>query len=222
MAFLIISSLLILVQLSVRVNTDESNLDCFPSIMVPRNMVWRARVMDILMINCTVVSEVHCWKNIEVSWCRITEINECRHFHSKHTITGWKSITESKRLLFLIFWKISFQDAGLYRCEMISPTSSMSHAINVTVTDIHTDCDVVSTETITAGTPAVTVPVTDITHTHLIGEKWFYVICFSVFGVALFLAVLLIMSRGLKKFLEDEVTMTTVTYEETEKSSVQD
>ncbi|XP_053495680.1 uncharacterized protein LOC128616861 [Ictalurus furcatus] len=322
MASLIISSLLILVLLSVSANTDESDPDCIPSLMVPRNTMWRVRVSDHLKINCTVVSESHCWKNVDVSWCRIDNKSECRYLkHSDHILTGWRSITESKRMSFLIFWKISMQDAGLYRCEIKSPTPTVSHAINVIVTESDPDCtpsitvprnrvwrarvtdflminctvvseshcwknmevswcriddkngcrplkhssnihivtelrsisdskrtsfvifwkismqdaglyrcEITSPEhtvnhtinvTVT-GTPAVTVNVTDETHTPLSGEKWFYVIYFSVFVFALILAVPLVLSRGLKKFLKDEVTMTTVTYEEAEKSSVQD
>ncbi|XP_047673664.1 uncharacterized protein LOC125138368 isoform X2 [Tachysurus fulvidraco] len=178
MVILIISSLLILVLLGVR--TDESNQDCLPYAMVPRNTVWSARVTERLMINCTVVSKPNCW-NIAVSWCKLEMNNECIYLtHSTHTSTVWGNITGSKRLFFLIFWEISLQDSGLYRCEIQSPAPSMSHAINVTVTDYNA----VSTETITEGSSVT--PVT-----------------------------------GLKKFLEDEY-MTTVIYEETEKSSVQD
>ncbi|XP_060745179.1 uncharacterized protein LOC132858721 isoform X3 [Tachysurus vachellii] len=188
--------------------------------MVLRNTARSARVTDLLMIYCTVVSEPNCWNNIAVLWCRIDINNKCRSLtHSTHTSTEWRNITKSKRVLFLIFWEISLQDSGLYRCEIRSPAPSVSHAINVTVTDIHIDYNAVSTETITKGSPVT--PVTDITNTHLSSEKWLYVIYFSVFVVALILAVPL-MSRGLKKFLEDEDTMTTVIYEEADKSSVQD
>ncbi|GAA6074488.1 uncharacterized protein LOC113657158 isoform X4, partial [Tachysurus ichikawai] len=110
-----------------------SNLDCFPSLMVPRNTVWSARVKDQLMINCTVVSEPNCWNNIAVSWCKIDMKNEYRSLY--HTSTGWRTISESKRVFFLIFWEISLQDSGLYRCKILSPAPSVSHAINVTVTD---------------------------------------------------------------------------------------
>ncbi|XP_047673662.1 uncharacterized protein LOC113634778 isoform X6 [Tachysurus fulvidraco] len=127
----------------------------------------------------------------------------------------WRTISEWERLFFLIFWNISLQDSGLYNCEILTPVHTMGHVINVTVTDYNA----VSTETITEGSPVT--PVTDITNTHLSSEKWLYVIYFSAFVVALILAVPL-MCRGLKRFLEDEDTMTTVIYEETEKSSVQD
>ncbi|XP_047673651.1 uncharacterized protein LOC113657158 isoform X2 [Tachysurus fulvidraco] len=218
MAILIISSLLILVLLGVR--TDESNLDCFPSMWVPRNTVWSARVTERLMINCTIYSEPNCWNNIAVSWCKLDMNKECIYLtHSTHTSTVWRNISESKRVLLLIFWEISLQDSGLYRCIILSPVHTMSHNINVNVTDIHIDYNAVSTETITEGSPVT--PVTDITNTHLSSEKWLYVIYFSAFVFALILAVPL-MCRGLKKFLEDEDTMTTVIYEEAEKFSVQD
>ncbi|KAF4084719.1 hypothetical protein AMELA_G00109090, partial [Ameiurus melas] len=74
-------------------NDFKSDPDCTPSITVPRNTVWRARVTDFLMINCTVVSESHCWKNMEVSWCRIDDINGCRplkHSSNIHIITEWR------------------------------------------------------------------------------------------------------------------------------------
>lgn len=109
--------------------------DCIPSIMVPRNTAWKVRVMTSLKINCTVDTESHCRKNVDVSWCRIDNKSECRSLkHSDHITTEQRSITESKVMLFLIFQNISMQDAGLYRCEIKSLTPTVSHAINVTVT----------------------------------------------------------------------------------------
>lgn len=113
----------------------ENNADCFPSIRVPRNTVWKAREMDKLKINCTVENESKCWNKIYFTWCRIGLKNECIHLnHSNHTTTEWTRINESTILLFLIFQNVSMQDTGLYRCKILSPAPSVSHAINVTVT----------------------------------------------------------------------------------------
>ncbi|KAF5894575.1 B- and T-lymphocyte attenuator-like, partial [Clarias magur] len=188
---------LMLVLFSLSADTRESGSDCIPFIRLPRNTAWRARVTDVLMINCTVVSESHCWENIAVTWCRIDDKNGCRPLiHSNHTSTEWRSVSESERLSVLIFRKISVQDSGFYRCEITSPVASVSHSISVTVTDP------VSTQITTAGSPAVTVPVT--VKTPLSVEVQFSVIYISVFVVAVVLTAPLIMSRGGKKCQKDE------------------
>ncbi|KAF5888230.1 B- and T-lymphocyte attenuator-like, partial [Clarias magur] len=154
-----------------------SGPDCLLSLKVPRNTAWRARVTDVLMINCTVVMEPNCWENIAVTWCRIDDNHECRPLiHSNHTSTVWRSVSESERLSVLIFWSIYTQDAGLYRCEIKSPTPAVSHSISVTVT----------------------------VKTPLSVEVQFSVIYISVFVVAVVLTAPLIMSRGVKKCQKDE------------------
>uniref|UniRef100_A0A3B4D1G5 Ig-like domain-containing protein n=1 Tax=Pygocentrus nattereri TaxID=42514 RepID=A0A3B4D1G5_PYGNA len=113
----------------------EPVLDCIPSLRVPRNTVWKSPEKETLKINCTVTTESHCWKNVSVSWCKIEDTDHCRPLnHSNHTGTGWRNITEKERKFFLIFWSLSLQDAGLYRCKSDGPVFTTSHVINVTVT----------------------------------------------------------------------------------------
>ncbi|CAM4486176.1 unnamed protein product [Leuciscus chuanchicus] len=123
---------LLLLSLSVRGTTNRSEeLQCVQRIKVPRNTVFRACVMTQLKINCT-VSLHGCHRSPRVSWCKIYE-NVCNALnHSVYIKTGWKNITEHEGMAFLIFLNISMEDAGLYRCK--EGDSSVSHAINVTVT----------------------------------------------------------------------------------------
>ncbi|KAL7852501.1 hypothetical protein SRHO_G00182860 [Serrasalmus rhombeus] len=115
----------------------EPALDCIPTLRVPRNTVWKSPEKETLKINCTVTTESHCWKTVSVSWCKIEDTDHCRPLsHSNHTGTGWRNITEKERKFFLIFWSLSLQDAGLYRCKSDGPVFTPSYAINVTVTGI--------------------------------------------------------------------------------------
>ncbi|XP_017570593.1 uncharacterized protein LOC108437767 [Pygocentrus nattereri] len=146
--FQIISSLAVLLWVSfICGKTQEPVLDCIPSLRVPRNTVWKSPEKETLKINCTVTTESHCWKNLSVSWCKIEDTDHCRPLnHSNHTGTGWRNITEKERKFFLIFWSLSLQDAGLYRCKSDGPVFTTSHGINVTVTASDTDVEVVSNE----------------------------------------------------------------------------
>lgn len=95
--------------------------------------MWNIQEMKSLKINCTV--ESHCWKIIDVSWCRIDDKNECGPLINwNHLTTEWKNINENKQMFFLVFHNVSMQDSGLYRCKIKSPTPTVSHTINVTVT----------------------------------------------------------------------------------------
>lgn len=115
-----------------------SEPNCDVSIMVPRNTVWKVHAMDKLKINCTVDIKSRCLKNMTAKWCRIDDDNTCRPLkYSNYTTINWTQVTNSQRQMFLIFHNISMQDAGLYRCEIQSPATVISHSINVTVTGKH-------------------------------------------------------------------------------------
>lgn len=187
-------------------NTTGTHPDCIPSIMVPRNTLWKVRVMTSLKINCTVDTESHCWKNVDVSWCRIDNKSECRSLkHSDHITTEQRNITESKVMLFLIFQNISMQDAGLYRCEIKSLTPTVSHAINVTVTDDVPDCTtdykVVTQENNT----------TNISNPNVENKEWLqsYVYICSGIGALLLIVVVVcvavIRCRGRKKYIKQKI-----------------
>ncbi|XP_053085712.1 B- and T-lymphocyte attenuator isoform X1 [Pangasianodon hypophthalmus] len=187
-------------------NTNESDLDCIPSIMVPRNTVWKAPVMKSLTINCTVDSESHCWKNINVTWCRIDDKNECRALNrSNYTTNEWEKVNKNKRLLFLIFHNISMKDAGLYRCRINSPTPTVSHSINVTVTDYVPDCNTDS--------KVVTVENNTTNSSNPIVAKKEplqpYVYIYSGIGVLLLVvvvvSVIVIWCRGQKKSIKEKI-----------------
>jgi len=101
-------------------------------IRVPRNTLFRARVMTKLKINCTVTQPEGCHRSPQVSWCKIYG-NDCKALnHSNYTETEWKNVTEHEGMAFLTFLKLSMEDTGLYRCK--EGDNSVSHAINVTVT----------------------------------------------------------------------------------------
>uniref|UniRef100_A0A3B1KJP0 Uncharacterized LOC103042156 n=1 Tax=Astyanax mexicanus TaxID=7994 RepID=A0A3B1KJP0_ASTMX len=117
-------------------NSNETELNCIPTIKVPRNTVWTVSENATLKINCSIFTEPHCWQSLLASWCRINDENECRLMNqSNHRATEWRNITENQRMFILIFWNLSKQDAGLYRCLTHAPVSTSGHAISVNVTD---------------------------------------------------------------------------------------
>ncbi|XP_051558962.1 B- and T-lymphocyte attenuator-like isoform X5 [Myxocyprinus asiaticus] len=121
---------LTLLLLSVSGNTNGSEINCIATIKVPRNTQFRAHVMTLLIINCTVI--VHECQNSSIYWCKIYG-NDCKALnHSNNIKAEWKSITEHDGIAFLTFLNISTEDEGLYRCRLGETT--VSHSINVTVT----------------------------------------------------------------------------------------
>ncbi|XP_051751873.1 uncharacterized protein LOC127513810 isoform X3 [Ctenopharyngodon idella] len=128
--FNIVASLLLL-SLSVSGTTNGSEQHCNPWIKVSRNTVFKARVMTMLKINCT-VNLTGCHRSPRVLWCKIIG-NDCKALnHSDYIKTEMKKTTEHEWMASLIFLNISMEDAGLYRCK--EGEMSVGHAINVTVT----------------------------------------------------------------------------------------
>ncbi|KAL1282207.1 hypothetical protein QQF64_001010 [Cirrhinus molitorella] len=126
---------LLLLSLSASGTTNGSEMNCI-TIKVPRNTVFLAPVTTMLKINCTIILRA-CHRNPIISWCKIYG-NGCKALnHSNHMRTEWKSITEHNGMAFLIFLNISMEDSGFYRCK--EGDTSISHAINVTVTDNEED-----------------------------------------------------------------------------------
>ncbi len=106
-------------------------MNCIPVIRVPRSTVFLAPVMSVLKISCTITLP-GCHRSPSVSWCKLYG-DVCKSLnYSDHIRTEWKSITEHEGMAFLIFLNISMEDTGLYRCR--EGDTSISHAINVTVT----------------------------------------------------------------------------------------
>ncbi|XP_067259635.1 B- and T-lymphocyte attenuator-like isoform X2 [Chanodichthys erythropterus] len=131
-----IAASLLLLSLSVSGTTNRSELQCNPVLKVPRNTVFKAHVMTVLKINCT-VNLRGCHRSPRVLWCKI-DGNDCKALnHSDYIKTEWNKTTEHEGKAFLIFLNISMEDAGLYRCK--ESETSVSHAINVTVTDNNKD-----------------------------------------------------------------------------------
>ncbi|KAK7161619.1 hypothetical protein R3I94_004337 [Phoxinus phoxinus] len=127
---LAVSFLILSLGVSGTTNRSEEQ-QCVHMIKVPRNTMFRARVMTELKINCT-FTQNGCHRIPRVSWCKIYE-NHCKALnHSVYITTDWKNMTEHEGMAFLIFLNISMEDAGLYRCK--EGDSSIGHAINVTVT----------------------------------------------------------------------------------------
>uniref|UniRef100_A0A8B9KW50 Uncharacterized LOC103042156 n=1 Tax=Astyanax mexicanus TaxID=7994 RepID=A0A8B9KW50_ASTMX len=117
-------------------NCNETELNCIPSIRVPRNTVWTVSENTTLKINCTIDIKSNCWQNLVASWCRINDKNECLPMNQpNHTATEWRNISGDQQMFILIFWNLSKQDAGLYRCLTHAPVSTSGHTIRVNVTD---------------------------------------------------------------------------------------
>ncbi|KAL6481697.1 hypothetical protein MHYP_G00097770 [Metynnis hypsauchen] len=202
--FHIISSFAVLLWLLLIIcgKTQEPVLDCIPSLKVPRNTVWNSPEKETLKINCTIITESHCWKNLSVSWCKIEDNNDCRPLsHSNHTGTGWRNTSENERIFFLIFGNLSLQDIGSYRCKSDGPVFTASHTINVTVTASDTDNEVVSNENKTTNS-SLSVP-TDL--------RWlqpYAYICSGIVGlvlIVLVVALLVIRCKGPKQSKKEKI-----------------
>ncbi|XP_026866242.2 uncharacterized protein LOC113577655 [Electrophorus electricus] len=136
MAHLITCSLVLLWLRWINGVTQGSFLECIPVLTVPRNTVWRAAPMNTLKINCNVSIPSHCWENLALSWCKVDDGNDCKPLnHSSHITTEWRKITGEYKTSFLVFRNLSTADSGLYRCKVDGRVSTISHNINVTVTD---------------------------------------------------------------------------------------
>ncbi|XP_059407570.1 B- and T-lymphocyte attenuator-like [Carassius carassius] len=130
---IILATILILMCVSVIGTTNGSEMNCISVIRVPRNTVFRAPVMTKLKINCTITLE-GCHRIPRVSWCKLNGSKSCKAFNYSHHIkTDLKSMKEHEWMAFLFFLNISMEDTGSYRCKV--GDTSISHAINVTVTD---------------------------------------------------------------------------------------
>ncbi|XP_056313914.1 uncharacterized protein LOC130229239 [Danio aesculapii] len=124
-----VTFLLLLLQ-GVSSNTDWSETQCVVKLKVPRHTVFKASVKTELKINCT-VTHYGCQRILIISWCKIYG-DGCKALnHSDVIKTEWKNTAEHEGMAFLIFQKISMEDAGLYRCK--ESDMSISHLINVTV-----------------------------------------------------------------------------------------
>ncbi|XP_066517702.1 uncharacterized protein [Hoplias malabaricus] len=204
----IISSITILLWLSLATNgnTQDIELDCIPSIKVSRNTVWKSPELKTLMINCTVIVTPHCWRNLSFSWCKISDGNNCRPLiYSNHTSTKWRNINEEERILFLIFWSLSVEDAGLYRCEILKPVYATGHAINVTVTASDEVFDFESNENKTINSSSARNTSNDLEMEWM----WPYVyICSGIVGlvlVVLTVALLIIHCQGAKRSTKKKI-----------------
>ncbi|XP_018944152.2 B- and T-lymphocyte attenuator-like isoform X2 [Cyprinus carpio] len=130
------ATILILICVNVIGTTNGTEMNCVPLIRVPRNSVFRAPVMTKLKINCTITLD-GCHRNPRVSWCKLNG-SDCKALNYSHHIrTEWKDIKKHEWMAFLIFLNISMEDTGLYRCK--EGDTSVSHAINVTVTGADDD-----------------------------------------------------------------------------------
>uniref|UniRef100_A0A8C1P100 Ig-like domain-containing protein n=1 Tax=Cyprinus carpio TaxID=7962 RepID=A0A8C1P100_CYPCA len=133
---MIIAVSLLLLSLGISGMANGTEINCVPLIRVPRNTVFRAPVMTKLKINCTITLD-GCHRNPRVSWCKLNG-SECKALNYSHHIrTERKDIKKHEWMAFLIFLNISMEDTGLYRCK--EGDTSVSHAINVTVTDKNED-----------------------------------------------------------------------------------
>nr|XP_029513683.1 B- and T-lymphocyte attenuator-like [Oncorhynchus nerka] len=110
---------------------------CEIEVPIKRNTVWYAVPQKRLTINCPVK---HCGETLRVTWCKFDDAN-CKQVNETEQVKiGWKPLDRGSenRIAFLDFKKISMNDDGSYRCGMAGNKSSIvSHAINVSVSDIN-------------------------------------------------------------------------------------
>ncbi|XP_070968222.1 B- and T-lymphocyte attenuator-like [Oncorhynchus clarkii lewisi] len=114
-------------------DANGQDSDCFPEIRVARNTVWRASPGTQLKINCSIA---FCSNSPPPPslWCKVDESNNCNTVNITTLIqTQWTSFKNTTGISFLVFTNISIYDVGLYRCALNE--TSVSHSINVTVSE---------------------------------------------------------------------------------------
>ncbi|XP_066563008.1 B- and T-lymphocyte attenuator [Amia ocellicauda] len=138
--------LLLLVNL-IRLIVGEPD-ECELSVRVRRNLSWNVSVTDVLTLECPVH---YCDKPPPVKWCQLHG-TYCILMNESNTIKiEWKHLDNKSGNYSLTFLNISLDDSGLYRCEAAANTSSVSHTINVSVSESNRSNESPSNKSTTTG-----------------------------------------------------------------------
>ncbi|XP_073808515.1 B- and T-lymphocyte attenuator isoform X2 [Danio rerio] len=131
MIFCNVAVSLLLLSLSVSGTSNGTEPHCDVKLKVPRQTIFKARIMTQLKINCTVTHNGCQWNPI-ISWCKIYG-DHCKALnHSDLIKMECRNTAQHEGMAFLIFQNITMENSGSYRCT--HGDTSVSHAINVTIT----------------------------------------------------------------------------------------
>ncbi|XP_023667153.2 uncharacterized protein [Paramormyrops kingsleyae] len=113
--------------------SDALGDECSPGIRVSRNMVLRAITRESLRIDCNIRA---CRQNISVIWCKLDLSNMCITINEPDRIQWNASYSNAKEWVsYLHVTSTLVNDSGNYRCKTAGDFDSISHSINVIVTD---------------------------------------------------------------------------------------
>ncbi|XP_026768807.3 B- and T-lymphocyte attenuator [Pangasianodon hypophthalmus] len=128
----VVNSILVVFILLVPVATQGQIASCVPEIKVRKNTLYTASSESKLNISCPVT---YCEEIPAVGWIKIDNKNNFIRISGTNQVTitqeqtGLKDITSH-----MIFWNISTDDNGIYRCMISASNFSLeSHNINVNV-----------------------------------------------------------------------------------------
>ncbi|KAI4889458.1 hypothetical protein NFI96_011632 [Prochilodus magdalenae] len=108
-------------------------------------------------------------------------------------------------MFFLIFWSLSVEDAGLYRCRSDAPVSTSGHTINVTIAASDKEPEVLSNENKTTGHLNNSSKTGSSEMEHLLPYVY---ICSGILGTVLIVLVVtlfIIRCRGLKHTRKEKI-----------------
>ncbi|KAL2081055.1 hypothetical protein ACEWY4_022908 [Coilia grayii] len=111
---------------------------CDAQILVRRHTVLQTSPMKPLMLSCT-IRWSGCDAEPTVTWCKLLSSGNCVNVNaSPGGLIRQENVLKEKDQLIshLIFQHVAKHDDGLYRCEISGLEEIVSHAINVSVSDV--------------------------------------------------------------------------------------
>ena len=107
---------------------------CEVMLTVRRGTIRRVAPRENLKVSCPVK---HCGESLDVTWCKVVHINYCERIHKTENVEIRQNYGKDNLISYLSFKKVSVNDDGLYRCEVIGRTPELfSHAINISVSGV--------------------------------------------------------------------------------------
>uniref|UniRef100_UPI0037E8A63A B- and T-lymphocyte attenuator-like n=1 Tax=Semicossyphus pulcher TaxID=241346 RepID=UPI0037E8A63A len=171
--------------LLLTLKADSEDSECYVSINVRRNTVYKAFLGGNLKIHCTVT---FCNNSPPtVSWFKREQTDVPVNVSSTRFKTEWKTLKPLEGASFLIFQDIVRNDSGVYQCRS---GQDVGHGINISIYDYPES----NNETQKNDTNSTT------SHTERKDELWLYV--YAAAGILAFVVIVIIISvasmRGCK------------------------
>ncbi|XP_071332489.1 uncharacterized protein [Trachinotus anak] len=115
--------------------------DSFPSceieLMVRRGTTVKRVPQQSVTVRCPVK---HCGKSLNITWCKLGT-NNWERINTTQNVQITQDDVRNEMISYLTFKWISVYDDGLYRCELKGDKYLYSHAINISVSDMHQGAD---------------------------------------------------------------------------------